>query len=89
MLEQREHEDMRLDASVPGKRNAVGSSWACGQASVAVGSEGGPSDRDYEGAAIGKEGCGGVGTTSQVFYITFSIPSNENLSQMCVLPHLK
>ena len=66
MLEQREYEDMRLDASVPGKRSAIGS-WACGQASTVVGSEGGPSDREYEEAAIRKEGCGGVGTASQVF----------------------
>lgn len=69
MLEQREHEDMRLDASVPGRRSVIGS-WACWQASMVVGSEGGPSDREYEGAAIGKEGRGGVGTASQVFSVT-------------------
>lgn len=42
---------------------------------MGVGSEGGASNRDYEGAAIGKEGCGGVGITSQVFSITFSVTS--------------
>lgn len=37
---------------------------------MVVGSEGGPSDREYEGAAIRKEGRGGVGTASQVFSVT-------------------
>lgn len=57
--------------------------------------EGGPSDGDLKGAVIGQEGRGGgsgAGAPSRVFSVTgehLLIPLNENLSQLCVFPHLQ